>query len=524
MSEAQIVSGADLLDRPISQVITSLREPLRAGSLLVTSADSVGEPDLSALKSLSALVVVKPYSEQTAASDGGGSQKTVSPVPQADVNLLRKICSEANLPLVLVHGLGETNQAAEDIRLSLVDAARRQATAMYAHLLSLTLEGGLSALAEEVSSLINRPLAIETIDFKVLAAKNLGATPANQQRGLSDQAAQALKLKRQAEKDTTKFAQPLEPLRVGRRLVVPIVLASDIVGYVSAAVKPNDDLEIIGQSLMAAALAAMVVFNFRQWDASASSLTYRTLLTDTLSGRNLSSTDLERMERHFGFDLCDALLVFATQVIEGVGEPKKQLPVWPESPFVSTEVEGAQIFVIPVTKKANRTWQQEAESLLMFLKKTYGEAAVQLGASRLVESTSELEEAYQAARQTLIIGSMILGDEPFVMGYGDLGVKRLVYMMIDHPELERFYEENLGLLEAYDAEWESELVPTLRLYLKHGANLNSAARELFIHRHTLTYRLEQIAEILNVDIDSQEVLLNLQIAFLIKDMKGKAKS
>ena len=63
------------------------------------------------------------------------------------------------------------------------------------------------------------------------------------------------------------------------------------------------------------------------------------------------------------------------------------------------------------------------------------------------------------------------------------------------------------------------LVDSLRVYLEHGANLNSTARGLFIHRHTLRYRLEQIADILKVDIDSQEVLLNLQVAFLIRDMK-----
>jgi DNA-binding PucR family transcriptional regulator len=57
------------------------------------------------------------------------------------------------------------------------------------------------------------------------------------------------------------------------------------------------------------------------------------------------------------------------------------------------------------------------------------------------------------------------------------------------------------------------------VYLQQGANLNSAARALFIHRHTMNYRLEQMADILKVDIDSQEVLLNLQIAFLIRDMK-----
>jgi purine catabolism regulator len=122
---------------------------------------------------------------------------------------------------------------------------------------------------------------------------------------------------------------------------------------------------------------------------------------------------------------------------------------------------------------------------------------------------------------------MVHGENEFAIGYGELGIKRLLYLIIDHPELQRFYEDNLAPLEAYDTEWESELVPSLRVYLEQGANLNSTARALFIHRHTLRYRLEQIADILKVDIDSQEVLLNLQIAFLIRDMintRGKGRA
>jgi purine catabolism regulator len=151
------------------------------------------------------------------------------------------------------------------------------------------------------------------------------------------------------------------------------------------------------------------------------------------------------------------------------------------------------------------------------------ELKLQVGAARMAETLLDLPDAYREARQALIIGSMMHGENEFSVGYGDLGIKRLLYLMIDHPEFDRFYEETLAPLEAYDEEWESELVPSLRVYLEQGSNLNSAARALYIHRHTLRYRLEQIAEILKVDIDSQEVLLNLQIAFMIGDMKGGSK-
>jgi sugar diacid utilization regulator len=290
-----------------------------------------------------------------------------------------------------------------------------------------------------------------------------------------------------------------------------------MVGYLSVMVRPNDDQDVIAEYMQAVALAAMVDFSQRQKDGSVFSVTQKSMLKDLLAGRGLSASDQERLERHYGFDLSDGILVFALQTI---GSAKT---AWPEEQFITTEVEGTRVYVVPHLNNTDLTWQQQAAAIVDQVRAATanGDALkIQLGAARVVETVLDLPDAYREARQALIIGSMIHGDKEFTIGYGDLGIKRLLYLMIDHPEFERFYEETLAPLEAYDAEWESELLPSLRVYLEEGANLNSAARALFIHRHTLRYRLEQIAEILKVDIDSQEVLLNLQIAFMIGDMKG----
>ncbi|MFN8554563.1 MAG: helix-turn-helix domain-containing protein, partial [Candidatus Obscuribacterales bacterium] len=282
--------------------------------------------------------------------------------------------------------------------------------------------------------------------------------------------------------------------------------------------------EMIGEYLQAAAVAVMVEFSQRRRDGTVFTVTQQSLLKDLLSGNSLSASDQERLERYYGFDLCDGLLTFAVEsaVTGGSGTNKNFL----EDGFASTAIEGTRVFVVPFFEKNGTTWQQEAQSLIEKVKVTAGgivNSKIQLGAARIVQTIVDLPEAYREARQALIIGSMVHGDKDFVIGYGELGIRRLLYLMIDHPELDRFYEENLAPLEAYDTEWESELVESLRVYLDQGANLNSAARALFIHRHTLRYRLEQIADILKVDIDSQEVLLNLQIAYLIRDMKNNIR-
>lgn len=68
-------------------------------------------------------------------------------------------------------------------------------------------------------------------------------------------------------------------------------------------------------------------------------------------------------------------------------------------------------------------------------------------------------------------------------------------------------------------EHDSELSRTLYLYLKNERNMNAAAQELFIHRNTLRYRLEQIDQVINVDLDDSDMRMYLLFSYLIKDRK-----
>lgn len=526
MAEAQVLYGQDLLDRPVIQVVTTLSPPPKAGSLMVARPGLLGSQDQEMLGDLAGIVVIRPYVVPVDAAGpgtahGGTSAGALAPVSlDVEIQRLVKQCADAEIPLLMVPGFGELGQTAEDIRLAFLSELKRAGARLHARLLTLVLEEGLSGVSEQLAAWINRPVAIESADFKVLAAKNMGPTPPSQQRALADSVTETIS--RQMRSGGSRALPDLcqKPFKIGRRLVVPVLLEEAVVGYVSAMVRPNDDTEAVGEYLYPAALAAMVAFSERRKDVCVFNVTQKSLLKDLLSGRTLAGADQERLEQSFGFDLCDGLIVFAVQAV--LTNPQRA-PQWPEEPFASVDIEGTRVFVIPYQRKSGRTWQQEAEDLIALIRKSSPEIKVQLGAGRITETTLDLPDSYREARQALIIGSMIHGENEFVVGYGELGVKRLLYLMFDHPELDRFYEENLAPLEAYDAEWETELVPTLAVYLKQGANLNSAARALFIHRHTLRYRLEQIAEILKVDIDSQEVLLNLQIAFLIKEMKGKSQ-
>ena len=59
-------------------------------------------------------------------------------------------------------------------------------------------------------------------------------------------------------------------------------------------------------------------------------------------------------------------------------------------------------------------------------------------------------------------------------------------------------------LVAYDEQYETELVGTVETYLENDGNVAATAQQLFTHRHTIRYRLEQARELCGHDVTSTE--------------------
>ena len=105
--------------------------------------------------------------------------------------------------------------------------------------------------------------------------------------------------------------------------------------------------------------------------------------------------------------------------------------------------------------------------------------------------------------------------------YQNLSVYRLLLQLEYHPELQTFKQEILGPL--LDYEGGGELLRTLEAYFDNNGNLSQAAESLYIHRNTLIYRMERIAEISGLDLDNTETRLAVQLALRIHRMIDNVK-
>ena len=81
------------------------------------------------------------------------------------------------------------------------------------------------------------------------------------------------------------------------------------------------------------------------------------------------------------------------------------------------------------------------------------------------------------------------------------GTYRLLFRVLaSHPEeVKSFYDDTIAPLVAYDEQYGSDLVGTLEAYLEHNCSTTAAASAIYVHRHTIGYRLDRIRELTGLD-------------------------
>jgi purine catabolism regulator len=126
-----------------------------------------------------------------------------------------------------------------------------------------------------------------------------------------------------------------------------------------------------------------------------------------------------------------------------------------------------------------------------------------------------LRAAHREAERALALGSQLFGPG-HLTHFGDLGLYRLLYRLHETPEAEEFRQEVLGALEAYDRQHRADLILTLEAYFAAGASPKETAARLHLHRNTVLYRLQRIADISGHRLDDPPTCLGLQLALRLR--------
>ena len=203
------------------------------------------------------------------------------------------------------------------------------------------------------------------------------------------------------------------------------------------------------------------------------------------------------------------------------------VPAWPQPMVVfldkmqvhapySRRDEGLLLFWPIDNPRSARELKEVAAVLTTKILSQTPAAEFVIGIGRPADVPSRWIRSQQQARESWRLGKEWNGAP--VTYFGDLGLYQLLTSLGTNPEAARFYRKTMGLLIAHDNNKNAELVDTLEAFFACHGNLSQTSSRLHIHRNTLSYRLERIEAIANLDLNDPDARFSLQLALKLRPL------
>lgn len=237
----------------------------------------------------------------------------------------------------------------------------------------------------------------------------------------------------------------------------------------------------------------------------------REFLADLLYGTDASPEDVLQRAHSFGYDLSLNYLALVGCA-----------PETPPPPNSETVVASAASHALPGISAEPIVIQKAEQTIALLPIEPYADTelvpeklVVELGGGwRFGLGGPEpglegIRRVYLEAREALEIG-MALNLEGPVYRFDDLILYH--FLRLDQTLVERFVEQMLGPLIAYDERRKGELLKTLEAYFAGDGSVKVAGEMLFAHPHTVTYRLKQVERLTGWSLRNPEDKLRLQLA------------
>lgn len=136
---------------------------------------------------------------------------------------------------------------------------------------------------------------------------------------------------------------------------------------------------------------------------------------------------------------------------------------------------------------------------------------VRVGYGNRVDLLPDIARSYQEAKMALEVGRIFYMEKDTIF-YGNLGIGRLIYQL-PVSLCEIFLKEIFG--EKIPDIYDEETMVTIHKFFENNLNISETARQLYVHRNTLVYRLERIEKALGLDIRTFEDAMLFKIALMV---------
>lgn len=153
-------------------------------------------------------------------------------------------------------------------------------------------------------------------------------------------------------------------------------------------------------------------------------------------------------------------------------------------------------------------------------KKRIDDKRVYLGIGSQMKDLGQVYLSYKRAKAAIL---MAMQFELPIVFFEDMGVYQILFSIEDKQILIEMYHRLLQPLIDYDQKHHGELEKTLFYYLIYGESQITIAKNLYMHRNTINYRMNKIKELLNCQLDTFEEKVPYMLSYYIKKVLEEKK-
>ena len=179
--------------------------------------------------------------------------------------------------------------------------------------------------------------------------------------------------------------------------------------------------------------------------------------------------------------------------------------------FITAVDERSIVFVQELEESDDYISIERTARLISDMLSTEAMSSARIAYGTIINDIQQVSRSYKEARMALNVGSIFYAHHR-IHGYNALGIGRLIYQLPENL-CEMFLNEVFTgqKPESFD----EETLTTISKFFENNLNVSETARQLFVHRNTLVYRLEKLQRSTGLDIRSFEDALTFQIALMV---------
>ena len=182
-----------------------------------------------------------------------------------------------------------------------------------------------------------------------------------------------------------------------------------------------------------------------------------------------------------------------------------------ESPYTFFWFDGC--FVLVVNNLEPDNLERIIDKMYKITKKRMEGKYIHLGIGSQMLDFRQVILSYKRARAAV---SMATQFQLPIVSFEEMGIYQILFSIEDKQILSEMYHSLLQPIIEYDQKHHGELEKTLFYYLFYNESQIEMAKNLYLHRNTINYRMLKIKELLGCQLDTFEEKMLYMLAMYIK--------